>query len=76
MARRMTDIVERLRTGTKDDVYDIMCEAADEIERLRKDLAKRDELMNAHSMDAFREIERLRKEITMEPAKPAEPEAS
>ena len=38
----MTDIVERLRNYTARAVYSECCEAADEIERLRADLAQRD----------------------------------
>lgn len=42
----MTDIVERLRLGTQDpdnDYYQDMADAADEIERLRGELASAEE---------------------------------
>jgi hypothetical protein len=56
----MTDLVERLRTFEEGDYLKLMCDAADEIERLRVMLYDRDATLVMERDAADNEIERLR----------------
>lgn len=58
----MTDIVERLRSmgGSDQRIWDVMDEAANEIERLRKSL----EVTVDNCRNAFDEADRLRDALT------------